>query len=96
MKDIIKKVAHWLGPVLLLTVLMAACGGTASTPPETAVPSATATERPSPEAPETNGSRTGDIAPDFTLLDSNGSPVTLSDELKEHRSVVLVFYNAHD
>jgi peroxiredoxin len=36
--------------------------------------------------------RTGDIAPDFTLSDTNGNMVSLVDELGENEQVVLVFY----
>jgi peroxiredoxin len=33
----------------------------------------------------------GQQAPDFTLVDQDGIPVTLSDVLK-HRKAVLIFY----
>jgi peroxiredoxin len=33
----------------------------------------------------------GQTAPDFTLLDQDGAPVTLSSELQSH-TVVLIFY----
>ena len=36
----------------------------------------------------------GDLAPDFTLEDQNGRPVTLSG-FRGHRPVVLVFYRGH-
>jgi cytoskeletal protein RodZ len=45
------------------------------------------------EEPKTNGPRTGEIAPDFTLPDSNGDLVHLADELNDNRMVVLVFYH---
>ncbi len=35
----------------------------------------------------------GDTAPDFTLLDRHGEPVTLSD--LRGRRIVLVFYRGH-
>lgn len=35
--------------------------------------------------------RTGDMAPDFELLDQNGKPVKLSD-FRGQRNVVLAFY----
>jgi hypothetical protein len=47
------------------------------------------------EEPENSGPRTGDIAPDFTLPNSNGNMVHLADELNDYRIVVLVFYNAY-
>jgi peroxiredoxin len=34
----------------------------------------------------------GDMAPDFTLLDENGQPITLSKFLAEGKNVVLYFY----
>lgn len=36
----------------------------------------------------------GEVAPDFTLEDQNGLPVTLSG-FRGHRPVVLVFYRGH-
>ncbi|GAA3965535.1 thioredoxin-dependent thiol peroxidase [Thermobifida alba] len=36
----------------------------------------------------------GDTAPDFTLDSADGTPVTLSEVLKEHDRVVLYFYPA--
>ncbi len=33
-----------------------------------------------------------EIAPDFTLPDQNGNPVTLSKVLEDHRGAVIVFY----
>jgi hypothetical protein len=47
------------------------------------------------EEPETTGPRSGDIAPDFTLPDSNGNMVRLADELNDNRMVVLVFYASY-
>ena len=57
-----------------------------------------ATKEPTVESvvtdkPKTTGPRTGDIAPDFTLPDSNGNMVHLADELNDNRMVVLVFYH---
>lgn len=37
----------------------------------------------------------GDVAPDFTLFDQHGAPVSLSDTLKQ-RAVVLYFYPKDD
>lgn len=34
----------------------------------------------------------GDKAPDFTLLDKDGSEVTLSNIMKDHKTIVLYFY----
>ena len=36
----------------------------------------------------------GDVAPDFTLEDQNGSNITLSDS-RDKNPVILVFYRAH-
>jgi cytochrome oxidase Cu insertion factor (SCO1/SenC/PrrC family) len=47
------------------------------------------------EEPKITGPRTGEIAPDFTLPDSNGDMVHLADELNDNRIVILVFYYAH-
>lgn len=37
----------------------------------------------------------GDLAPDFTLLDQDGQPHTLSAALAKQDFVVLVFYRGH-
>ena len=65
----------------LLVSLLVACGGNAPT----AEP--TMTDKRTPSSP-----RAGDVAPDFTLPDKDGNMVRLADELKDHSSVVLVFY----
>ena len=38
--------------------------------------------------------KVGEPAPDFTLADENGTPVTLS-QFRGQKSVVLVFYRGH-
>jgi ABC-type transport system substrate-binding protein len=87
------KIVIWFGLALILPVLMAACSG--STP-------AAETEEPKPtvsaptEEPTIIPPRTGDLAPDFTLPDSNGSMVRLADELLYNRQVILVFYHAYN
>ena len=66
----------------------------------TQVPTASPTETKEPTPTESVateesiaiGPRSGDIAPDFTLPDSEGNMVNLADELGENQSVVLVFY----
>ena len=37
----------------------------------------------------------GRQAPDFTLSDANGTPVTLSEVLKNHHAAVLIFYRGY-
>ncbi len=39
--------------------------------------------------------KAGDVAPDFTLADTTGRVLTLSQEAQDHRSVVLVFYRGY-
>lgn len=34
----------------------------------------------------------GELAPDFTLPDQNGTPVTLSKVLEAHRGAIVAFY----
>jgi peroxiredoxin Q/BCP len=71
-----------LGMVTTLIVsFMVACGGNAPTAEPTITDKRTA-----------SGPRVGDVAPDFTLPDKDGNMVRLADELKDHSSVVLVFY----
>lgn len=52
--------------------------------------SAIAFAQAAPAAPTTK-LKVGDMAPDFTLTDTNGSPVKLSD-FRGKKSVVLAFY----
>jgi AhpC/TSA family len=37
----------------------------------------------------------GQPAPDFTLTSADGRPVVLSDLVRDHRAVVLIFYRGH-
>jgi cytochrome oxidase Cu insertion factor (SCO1/SenC/PrrC family) len=63
------------------------------TPAQTASPQPTATpqQRPAqPQAPKTH-LKVGDLAPDFTLPDTKGQPVKLSD-FRGKKNVVLAFY----
>lgn len=34
----------------------------------------------------------GSVAPDFTLPDQNGTPITLSEVLADHRGAIVAFY----
>jgi hypothetical protein len=91
-----------LGIVATLMVsFLVACGGNAPTaePTIAAAPTAEPTMTAVPTAeptitavPTASGPRAGDVAPDFTLPDKDGNMVRLADELKDHSSVVLVFY----
>ena len=47
-----------------------------------------------PPASDLNRIKTGDAAPDFTLEDQDGKPVTLSD-YRGKKTVVLVFYRGY-
>ena len=90
-----------LGIAVMLTMLfLVACRNSASTPLLEAPP---ATSTPVPEAPQATSTPelslardllgTGDAAPDFTLADSNGNMVHLTDELLDNQLVILVFYH---
>jgi peroxiredoxin Q/BCP len=87
-----KKMVIWLGLLSTLLLLITACSGTSPTPQ---------TEEPKPteivvtEESKSTGPRTGDVAPDFILHDGDGNMVHLADELKDNRTVVLVFYYAY-
>ena len=84
-----KRIVFWLGLVFVLSLLMAACSGTTPTPK---TEESKSVESVVNEEPKTNGPHTGDIAPDFTLPDSNGNMVHLADKLNDNRMVILVFY----
>jgi len=80
--------------VLLVLLFLVGCGNVVTTPVSEA-PAATSTEETVViEKSDTDGPRTGDMAPDFTLPDSEGNMVRLSDELKDNRFVVLVFFHS--
>ena len=79
-----------LGIAGMLTMLfIVACGNSSSTLLSEAPPT-TSTPEP-PVASDPLG--TGDVAPDFTLPDSNGNIVRLADQLLDNRLVILVFYH---
>ena len=84
-----KRIVFWLGLVFVLSLLMAACSGTTPTPK---TEESRSVESVGTEEPKTKGPHTGDIAPDFTLPDSNGNKVHLADKLNDNRMVILVFY----
>ena len=69
-----------LGITAVAAFATAALGQAAPTPTPTPAP-----------APPTTHLKVGDAAPDFTLTDTAGTPVKLSD-FKGKKSVVLAFY----
>ncbi len=73
-----------LRPTLLLLLMLAVC---AAAPLRNAA-AETAAARSVPVG-------VGDLAPDFTLLDQDGQPHTLSGALAKQDAVVLVFYRGH-
>lgn len=84
-----------LAPALLPALAACALGQEAPrTPPPTQEPLTTAqpaaTPRPQPQMPKTH-LKVGDVAPDFTLPDTKGQPVKLSD-FRGKKNVVLAFY----
>ena len=75
---------------------------TAELPNPTEAPAAAPTAEPpvpteviATEEPAIDPLGTGDLAPDFTLPDSNGIMVNLADNLLDNRLVILVFYFSH-
>lgn len=96
------KIVIWLGLVLVLPVLMAACSGTtpaaetSTAETEELMPAESVVAEEPTSEPKTIGPRSGDIAPDFSLPDSNGNMVRLSDQLLDNRLVILVFYHAYN
>lgn len=86
-----------LAPALLLSAFAAGALGQEAprTPAPAQQPSTTAaqpaaTPRPQPQMPKTH-LKVGDTAPDFTLPDTKGQPVKLSD-FRGKKNVVLAFY----
>jgi len=85
-----------LAPALLPALAACALGQEAPrTPAPMQRPVATAaqpsaTPRPQPQMPKTH-LKAGDPAPDFTLPDTKGQPVKLSD-FRGKKNVVLAFY----
>ena len=76
---------------VLTMLLLVACGNTGN-PPTSEALSATS---PPEEAFASNALRAGDMAPDFTLPDSNGNIVQLADQLQMNEMVGLVFYHTY-
>jgi hypothetical protein len=87
-----KEKIFWLGLVFVLSIVMAACSGTTPTPQTEEPKSAEIVDI---EENDTDGPQTGDVAPDFTLADSNGNMVHMADKLNDNRMVILVFYLEH-
>jgi cytochrome oxidase Cu insertion factor (SCO1/SenC/PrrC family) len=84
-----------LAPALLPALAVCALGQESARTPQPAQGSAAAaqpaaTPRPQPQMPKTH-LKVGDLAPDFTLPDTKGQPVKLSD-FRGKKNVVLAFY----
>jgi cytochrome oxidase Cu insertion factor (SCO1/SenC/PrrC family) len=83
-----------LRPAALLVALAATASAQEApkaAPAQTPSPQTAATPRPQPPpAPKTH-LKVGDAAPDFTLPDTKGQPVKLSD-FRGKKNVVLAFY----
>jgi cytochrome oxidase Cu insertion factor (SCO1/SenC/PrrC family) len=86
------RIIYLFALVLILSLLMAACSGATSTA-QTEEPKSA--EIGVTEELNTTSPRTGDLAPDFTLPDSNGKMVHLTEELNDNQLVILVFYHEY-
>ena len=78
-----------MAPALLCALAACASAQQPAAPPQPAAQPA-ATPRPQPQMPKTH-LKVGDPAPDFTLPDTKGQPVKLSD-FRGKKNVVLAFY----
>ena len=103
-----KVMVYWIGFVLVLSLLLAACSPISPSPQAEQPKSAESvvTEEPTAESIarrsdrinvameelEISGLPVGEIAPEFTLSDGNGNMVNLAEELQENEQVVIVFY----
>jgi cytochrome oxidase Cu insertion factor (SCO1/SenC/PrrC family) len=77
--------------VLLSTLIAVQAQQTPATPAQPATPQTPAPAQPAtPQAPKTH-LKVGQAAPDFTLPDTGGKPIKLSD-FKNKKNVVLAFY----
>ena len=79
----------WLLALVLFSTLIAIQAQQPTAPAQPTQQPATAQQTP-PQAPKTH-LKVGQAAPDFTLTDTAGKPVKLSD-FKGKRNVVLAFY----
>ena len=80
-----------LRPAALLLALAACASGQTTTPSPAPSPQPAATpQQQRPQAPKTH-LKVGDPAPDFTLPDTKGQLVKLSD-FRGKKNVVLAFY----
>ena len=91
-----KRIPELVAFLIVLSLLSQACqratgpaanSGAANTTGNTA----TAQQSGAPPAPPKTSLKIGDAAPDFTLNDTNGNPVKLSD-FRGKKNVVLAFY----
>jgi len=83
---------HKLKPAALLLAFAACTSGQEApkTPAQTTQQPAATPQRQQPQAPQTH-LKVGDAAPDFTLPDTKGQMVKLSD-FRGKKNVVLAFY----
>lgn len=80
----------WQVALVLFSTLIAIQAQQPTAPAQTATPQQPAAQQAPPQAPKTH-LKVGQAAPDFTLTDTAGKPVKLSD-FKGKRNVVLAFY----
>jgi hypothetical protein len=84
----------WL-TLLLISAVVVACAPATPTATLSPVSPATSTAaNSSAAAPATTGTalQPGDLAPGFSLTDTEGNVVVLADVVPDHTSTVLIFY----
>jgi hypothetical protein len=89
-----KPTPAWL-TLLLISAVVSACASATPTATLSTVSSATSTAAVSGVAAQaTTGIalQPGDLAPGFSLTDSEGNVVVLAEVVPDHTSTVLVFY----
>lgn len=91
----LKRIPKLAAFLVVLSLFSQACqrasqpGGNSSAANSTG--NSTAQQNGQPPAPPRTSLKVGDTAPDFTLNDTNGTPVKLSD-FRGKKNVVLAFY----
>jgi hypothetical protein len=89
-----KPIPAWLTLLLIFAVLAACVPATPTATPSTESSATSTTANSGVAAPGTTGAalRPGDLAPGFSLTDSEGNVVELASVVPDHTSTVLVFY----